>query len=111
MKKCQKVKGNNLKVGSDEFINTLCSEPFRQLANYVSVQRSGIYMLRFDQRQSAAAVNVWNTFAELEQPFSLLCSGIEIKHPQMRFENGRVAMRIKQRKDAINIDMYCDNDH
>jgi hypothetical protein len=68
-------------------------------------------MLRFDQRQSAAAVNVWNTFAELEQPFSLLCSGIEIKHPQTRIENDRVVMHIKQRKDAINIDMYCDNDH
>ena len=37
MKNCQKVKGKNLKVGNDEFINTICSEPFRQLANYVSV--------------------------------------------------------------------------
>jgi len=68
-------------------------------------------MLRFDQRQSAAVVNVWNTFAELEQSFALLCGGIEIKHPQMRIEHGRIVMNIKQKKAALNIDMYCDNTH
>lgn len=68
-------------------------------------------MLRFNQRQSDAANNVWNTFDALEQPFCFLCSGIEIKHPQFRIENGTFHAFIKQRKDSINIDQYCDNDH
>ena len=71
----------NEEEGTDEYINIICSDAARQLANYVSYQNSGIYMLRWDQRQSDAANNVWNTFDALEQSFSLLCSGIEIKHP------------------------------
>lgn len=109
MGKCQKVKGENQKVGSDEFIDSLCSPAVRGLINHVSLMRSDWYKLKFRDYQTPANRNVWNTFQELEQSFSLLCAGIEIKHPQTRIEDGRVVMAIKQRKDAINIDFYCDN--
>jgi hypothetical protein len=109
MQPCQRVKSANLIEGDDDFIDLICSDAARHVANFVSYQRSGLYMLRFTERQSDAANNVWNTFDALEQPFSLLCAGIEIKHPQARIENGSFHMNIKQRKDALNIDQYCDN--
>jgi hypothetical protein len=109
MKPCQKVKGANTKVLDDNAIDIICSQPFRDLANYVSLYRSGIYQLRFEQRQSSALVNVWNTFDVVEPPFALLCAGLEIAHPQVRIEDNSVNVRAKLHKPALNIDMYCDN--
>jgi hypothetical protein len=109
MKPCQKVSGINERVLDNNDIDVICSDSFRQLFNYVTLHKSDLIKEKITSRFSSASVNVWHTFWELEQPFSLLCAGIEIKQPQSRIEDGRYVMTIKQRKDAINIDQYCDN--
>jgi hypothetical protein len=57
--------------------------------------RSGIYVLRVETRQSAARFNTYTTFDIIEPPFALLCSGIQMKHPQISLENGSVHIRAK----------------
>jgi hypothetical protein len=44
------------------------------------------------ERLSGAKANVWYSFRELEYSFPLLCGGLELRHPESRFEDGRFVM-------------------
>lgn len=61
------------------------------------------------ERLSGAKANVWYSFRELEYSFPLLCGGLELRHPEARFEDGRFVIQTKLAKDTLNIDEYCDN--
>ena len=87
----------------------MCSKGLVYLANYVALMRSDGFKEKFNNRQSAAAVNVWYTFSELEYSFPLLCAGIELRHPQGVIGSDGFVLYTQQRKDPVNVDMYCDN--
>lgn len=46
---------------------------------------------------------------EIDYSFQLLCSGIELRHPQARFDNEKFVMQFGLRQTPLRIDEYCDN--
>lgn len=58
---------------------------------------------------SDAVKNDWFYFMEIDYNFQLLCSGIELRQPIARFENGRKILSVGLNKKPLRIDEYCDN--
>lgn len=78
-------------AGGNDMIDVVCSDAFRQITNHVALQKSGLMheMIDFYYR-GPARVNVWQTFFQLEYPWTLLCAGIELKQPLWHLEDGRI---------------------
>lgn len=66
-------------------------------------------IMKIKDYTSPATLNVWYMFLELEYPFQLLCAGIELRHPQSRFERDRAILQVEMKKNPLRIDEYCDN--
>lgn len=111
MKPCQKIKSKNQLAGiENNMIDTICSDAYRQLANYVYDQRSDLYQEKWNYQMAPAWHNVYYPFMEIEFSFPLLCAGIEIKNPQIRFDDERFVIFVEKRPaPSVGIDMYCDN--
>jgi len=54
-------------------------------------------------------VNAWYSLNPPERPFMLLCHGIQVRDPQMRFENGRFIVRANIANKAFNMEAWCDH--
>jgi len=81
-KKCQKIKSTNLLVGDkNDMIDTICSDDYRGLANYVYNQRSDLYQEWWGYKMAPARFNVYYPFMEIEFSYTLLCAGIELWNP------------------------------
>ena len=61
------------------------------------------------EHAGTAVNNTWYTPVANERSFIMLCSGIQFREPQFRFEDNKLVMSTKLDKNPLNISEYCDN--
>jgi hypothetical protein len=58
---------------------------------------------------AASRMNVYYHFDEMRDSFALLCSGIELRQPLARFQEGRFVLTTALAKEPMRMDEWCDN--
>jgi hypothetical protein len=53
--------------------------------------------------------NKWRIYQLIDYSFLTLCMGIEVKQPQIEFEEDMIVLKIGTNMPPLNIDSFCND--